>query len=109
MSSSTAFVSPQEPRRRSTRILQRQEDKGSNTDTEHHVTSNGVSNAGAAKLASDTPDFTIGLLADIQYAPIPDGFSFSGSQRFYRHALETAKHAAEHFEQDKVDLVLNLG
>lgn len=53
--------------------------------------------------------FSFGLLADIQYAPIPDGFSFSGSPRFYRHALEAAKHAFEHFEEAEMELVLNLG
>jgi manganese-dependent ADP-ribose/CDP-alcohol diphosphatase len=58
---------------------------------------------------SGPPRFTAGVIADIQYAPIPDGFSFSGAPRYYRHALEAAKHAAEHFERDKIDMVLNLG
>jgi manganese-dependent ADP-ribose/CDP-alcohol diphosphatase len=53
--------------------------------------------------------FTVGVIADIQYAPIPDGESYSGTPRFYRHALEVAKHAFRHFEQDKVRLVVNLG
>lgn len=51
----------------------------------------------------------IGVLADIQYAPIPDGYSYSGNPRFYQHALHVANHAAEHFEREKVDLVVNLG
>ena len=51
----------------------------------------------------------IGVLADIQYAPIPDGYSFSGNPRYYRHALDVARHAAQHFQQEKVDLVVNLG
>ena len=58
---------------------------------------------------SGPPRFTAGIIADVQYAPIPDGFSFSGAPRYYRHALEVAKHAAEHFERDKIDMVLNLG
>ena len=53
--------------------------------------------------------FSAGLVADIQYAPIPDGHSFSGSPRYYRHALQAARHAAQHFEREKVELVLNLG
>jgi manganese-dependent ADP-ribose/CDP-alcohol diphosphatase len=51
----------------------------------------------------------MGLIADIQYAPIPDGYSYSGQARFYKHALEVARQAAMHFEKEKVELVLNLG
>ena len=55
------------------------------------------------------PIFSIGLLADIQYAPIPDGHSYSGVPRYYRHAREVARHAAKHFQQEKLPLVVNLG
>ena len=55
------------------------------------------------------PLVTFGVIADIQYAPIPDGFSYGGKPRYYRHALLAANHAAKHFEEAKVDLVLNLG
>eukprot|EP00429_Kryptoperidinium_foliaceum_P010374 CAMPEP_0176005692 /NCGR_PEP_ID=MMETSP0120_2-20121206/2337_1 /TAXON_ID=160619 /ORGANISM="Kryptoperidinium foliaceum, Strain CCMP 1326" /LENGTH=356 /DNA_ID=CAMNT_0017338407 /DNA_START=164 /DNA_END=1234 /DNA_ORIENTATION=- len=58
---------------------------------------------------SPPPKFTVGVIADIQYAPIPDGTSYTGTPRFYRHALEVAKHAFQHFEEEKVDLVINLG
>lgn len=61
------------------------------------------------KDSNQLPVLTIGLLADIQYAPIPDGHSYSGTPRYYRHALTAAKHAAQHFQDDKVDLVINLG
>eukprot|EP00980_Cylindrotheca_fusiformis_P030119 scaffold24410_cov108-Cylindrotheca_fusiformis.AAC.2 len=63
----------------------------------------------AAAAAKGDVLFSVGLLADIQYAPIPDGFSFSGNPRFYRHALEATRHAFEHFEETEMDLVLNLG
>lgn len=53
--------------------------------------------------------FSVGMIADIQYAPVPDGASFTGTPRFYRHALETAKVAAARFEEEKVDLCVNLG
>jgi manganese-dependent ADP-ribose/CDP-alcohol diphosphatase len=59
--------------------------------------------------SDDAALFSVGLLADIQYAPIPDGFSFSGSPRYYRHALDATKHAFEHFEETEMELVLNLG
>ncbi|GFH51023.1 hypothetical protein CTEN210_07499 [Chaetoceros tenuissimus] len=59
--------------------------------------------------SSSLPFLRIGVLADIQYAPIPDGASFSGTPRYYRNSLKVARHAANHFQKEKVDLVLNLG
>ena len=56
-----------------------------------------------------SPRFTVGVIADIQYAPIDDGYSYTGTPRFYRHSLEVTQHAFEHFEQEKADLVINLG
>lgn len=55
------------------------------------------------------PLMKIGVIADIQYAPIPDGHSYNGKARYYRHSLVAARHAAEHFQREKVDLVVNLG
>ena len=57
----------------------------------------------------DEPLVTFGVLADIQHAPIPDGFSYGGRPRYYRHALAAASHAAKYFEEEQVHLVLNLG
>ena len=59
--------------------------------------------------AEEQPRFKIGVLADIQYAPIPDGYSYAGVLRYYRHSLEVARHAAQHFETDGAEVVLNLG
>lgn len=58
---------------------------------------------------SDKPLFSFGILTDIQYAPIPDGHSYNGTPRYYRHAIAAAEHAAKHFETEKVQCVLNLG
>ena len=55
------------------------------------------------------PLVRVGVIADIQYAPIPDGTSFTGTPRYYRNALAVAKTAAEHFEREKLPVVLNLG
>mmetsp|Transcript_38969 Transcript_38969/g.94319 ORF Transcript_38969/g.94319 Transcript_38969/m.94319 type:complete len:534 (+) Transcript_38969:134-1735(+) len=55
------------------------------------------------------PLFSMGMIADIQYAPIPDGFSYTGNPRYYEHALEVAYHAFDHFQSSQVDLVANLG
>jgi hypothetical protein len=63
----------------------------------------------AESSSSSSPLLTAGVLADIQYAPIPDGFSYSGASRYYQHALDVARHASLHFEREKVDTVLNLG
>ncbi|CAJ1941606.1 unnamed protein product [Cylindrotheca closterium] len=72
--------------------------------------------------ASSPHLFSAGLVADVQYAPIPDGYSFSGNPRYYQYALDVAKHAFAHFNQDAniddddddghphaIELVLNLG
>lgn len=55
------------------------------------------------------PQFKFGVITDIQYAPIPDGYSFAGVARFYRHSLQAARYAANHFEQGGAEIVLNLG
>lgn len=58
---------------------------------------------------SSQPILTLGVIADIQYAPIPDGRSFDGAPRYYRHALEATKHAAIDFENQGVHALINLG
>jgi len=79
------------------------------TTWRRHKTATASTNGESITTAPTPPIFTFGVIADIQYAPIPDGHSYSGQPRYYRHSLEAAKHAAEHFEKDKVSLVLNLG
>ena len=59
--------------------------------------------------ADDAPQYTFGLLTDIQHAPIPDGHSYTGNARYYRHAIHAASYAAQHFQEEKVDVVINLG
>jgi manganese-dependent ADP-ribose/CDP-alcohol diphosphatase len=56
-----------------------------------------------------SPILRIGMVADIQYADVEDGFSWSGNARFYRHALDSAAAAARHFQAAGVDVVVNLG
>ena len=51
----------------------------------------------------------MGLIADIQYAPIPDGHSYAGIPRYYRHSLETARTAFAQFQAEGLPLVANLG
>ena len=58
---------------------------------------------------SNLPAYTFGLLTDTQHAPIPDGHPYTGNARYYRHAMEAAAHAAQHFQDECVDCVVNLG
>lgn len=53
--------------------------------------------------------FTFGILSDVQWAPIEDGFSFHGTPRYYRDALEKSKRAISSFQKQKVDLTVHLG
>ncbi len=55
------------------------------------------------------PIYTFGLLTDIQHAPIPDGLSYTGNARYYRHAIDAAAYAAQHFQDEQVHCVVNLG
>ncbi|CAB9499327.1 dependent ADP-ribose/CDP-alcohol diphosphatase [Seminavis robusta] len=55
------------------------------------------------------PYFTFGIISDIQYAPIPDGYSTYGTQRFFQYSKDAAAQAAKHFEQEQIPLVVNLG
>jgi manganese-dependent ADP-ribose/CDP-alcohol diphosphatase len=61
------------------------------------------------KVMSSSPCFSMGIIADIQFADIPDGHSYSGQPRYYRHSLEVARYAFEQFQESKVGLVVNLG
>lgn len=63
----------------------------------------------AEQQSTTLPKLRIGIVADIQYADVEDGHSFSGNPRYYRHALDAAMGAARQFQAEKVDLVINLG
>lgn len=102
-SNSTAFLSP---------FSQKQSMTSTSTSTslKGSLQTEGEENPNFAAYQIDkNPLISFGLLADIQYAPIPDGFSFSGTPRYYRHALQAANHAAAHFEAENADLLVNLG
>ncbi|CAM6086523.1 unnamed protein product [Calypogeia fissa] len=48
---------------------------------------------------SVAPLFSFGVITDVQYADIPDGASFLGTPRFYRHALEVLNRAVANWNQ----------
>jgi manganese-dependent ADP-ribose/CDP-alcohol diphosphatase len=55
------------------------------------------------------PLYTFGIVSDVQWAPIPDGFSFHGTPRFYADALEKTKRAVQRFEEENVSMCVHLG
>lgn len=106
--SSSPQCNPIPTARRSKRLLRRSSSLGEESGHDHYMEENAPDVLPVAAESSPRR-FTIGLLADIQYAPIPDGHSYSGVPRYYRHALDAAACAAAHFQREKVDLVVNLG
>lgn len=67
------------------------------------------SSTSAQEDETNKPIYTFGVLTDIQHAPIPDGHSYSGNARYYRHAIKAAEEAAKHFQEERVQCVVNLG
>ncbi|GMI14022.1 hypothetical protein TrVE_jg11354 [Triparma verrucosa] len=58
------------------------------------------------------PIFSFGVIADIQYAPVPDGSSFSGVPRYYRSALDSTLSAASSWKSirpNPLSFAINLG
>ena len=50
-----------------------------------------------------------GIISDVQYADIPDGFSFSGIPRYYRSSLRCLKRAVQGWKSAKVDFCIHMG
>jgi manganese-dependent ADP-ribose/CDP-alcohol diphosphatase len=53
---------------------------------------------------NDTPLFTFGVIADVQYADVAPH-----KERYYRHSLEKLSEAVKRFNRERVDFTLNLG
>ena len=68
-----------------------------------------MSNNNNNKEEEEEVELRLGVLADIQYAPVEDGFSFGGTPRYYRHALDATSEACTEFRNKVVDAILNLG
>jgi manganese-dependent ADP-ribose/CDP-alcohol diphosphatase len=56
-----------------------------------------------------SPLFRFGLISDVQYADLPDGTSFHGTPRFYRHALVSLKRAVTGMQREHVACCLHMG
>ncbi|XP_042440479.1 manganese-dependent ADP-ribose/CDP-alcohol diphosphatase-like [Zingiber officinale] len=74
------------------------------------MASNGGSGDGHAK----QPLFSFGVITDIQYADIPNGHSFHGVPRYYRHSIQVLQRAVQQWNDDqkkkkKVQFSMNFG
>ncbi|XP_072992508.1 manganese-dependent ADP-ribose/CDP-alcohol diphosphatase [Typha latifolia] len=66
---------------------------------------NGLANAHAKE-----PIFSFGVIADVQYADIPDGRSFLGVPRYYRHSFLVLQRAVRKWnEEKKLKFSINFG
>lgn len=60
--------------------------------------------------AQGKPLFSFGVISDVQYADIPDGRSFLGVPRYYRHSLLVLQRAVQNWnDQKRLQFVINLG
>ncbi|KAJ4786634.1 Manganese-dependent ADP-ribose/CDP-alcohol diphosphatase [Rhynchospora pubera] len=57
-----------------------------------------------------TPLFTFAVVADVQYADIPDGRSFLGVPRYYRHSIQVLQRAVTNWNHHKnIKFSINFG
>nr|AFK43397.1 unknown [Lotus japonicus] len=64
----------------------------------------------AAGVATKQPLFSFGLISDVQYAGIPDGRSFLGVPRYYRHSILILQRAVKEWNtHHKHIFVINFG
>lgn len=67
--------------------------------------SNGLSNA-----QEKPPLFSFGVISDVQYADIPDGRSFIGVPRYYRHSILVLQRAVQNWNHhQKLKFAINFG
>ena len=55
------------------------------------------------------PLLSFGIISDVQYADIPDGCSFLGVPRYYRHSICVLQRAVQKWNQEKPKFVLHFG
>lgn len=64
---------------------------------------------GTVSAQEEEPLVSFGVIADVQYADIPDGRSFLGVPRYYRHSLLVLQRAVQHWNEKKVKFAINFG
>ena len=50
-----------------------------------------------------------GIISDVQYADIPDGFSFAKVPRYYRASLTSLSRAVSYWQRSRVDFCIDMG
>eukprot|EP00258_Populus_trichocarpa_P022423 XP_024438442.1 manganese-dependent ADP-ribose/CDP-alcohol diphosphatase isoform X1 [Populus trichocarpa] len=56
------------------------------------------------------PLFSFGVISDVQYADIPDGHSFLGVPRYYRHSIHVLQRAVQKWNNHQnLNFVINFG
>ncbi|KAL8529939.1 hypothetical protein ACS0TY_007129 [Phlomoides rotata] len=55
------------------------------------------------------PLASFGVISDVQYADIPDGRSFLGVPRYYRHSLLVLQRAVNKWNEERLKFVINFG
>ncbi|XP_051136802.1 manganese-dependent ADP-ribose/CDP-alcohol diphosphatase [Andrographis paniculata] len=55
------------------------------------------------------PLVSFGVISDVQYADIPDGRSFLGVPRYYRHSLLVLQRAVQSWNKQKLPFAINFG
>ncbi|KAL3642304.1 hypothetical protein CASFOL_013119 [Castilleja foliolosa] len=64
---------------------------------------------GFVSAQSKQPLVSFGVISDIQYADIPDGRSFLGVPRYYRHSLLVLQRAVQSWNVKKLKFAINFG
>ncbi|KAJ4712435.1 manganese-dependent ADP-ribose/CDP-alcohol diphosphatase [Melia azedarach] len=63
-----------------------------------------------ASVQGKQPLFSFGVISDVQYADIPDGRSFIGVPRYYRHSLLVLQRAVQNWNNhQKLKFAINFG
>ncbi|PKI38644.1 manganese-dependent ADP-ribose/CDP-alcohol diphosphatase [Punica granatum] len=65
---------------------------------------------GLTSIRGKQPLFSFGVISDVQYADIPDGRSFLGVPRYYRHSILVLQRAVKQWNDlNKLRFAINLG
>ena len=65
---------------------------------------------GIIGMGTKQPLFSFGVITDVQYADIPDGHSFLGVPRYYRHSILALQRAVRKWNQiGKLQFTLHFG
>ncbi|GER27064.1 manganese-dependent ADP-ribose/CDP-alcoholdiphosphatase [Striga asiatica] len=64
---------------------------------------------GFVNAQENKPLVSFGVISDVQYADIPDGRSFLGVPRYYRHSHLVLQRAVKKWNDKKVDFAINFG